>query len=49
MPLLLTGGKPMGVVNVDGLQYQFPIDTLYECMGKLTTNVVVMSSVLASH
>jgi hypothetical protein len=48
MPLQLPGAKPMGVVNVDGLQYEFPTDTLYDCMLKLTTNVVVMSSVLAA-
>ena len=48
MPLQVAGEKPMGVVNVDGLRYQFPNDVLYECMFKLTTNVMVMSNVLAS-
>lgn len=48
MPLQVAGGKPMGVVNVDGLRCQFPNDILYECMFKLTTNVMVMSNVLAS-
>jgi hypothetical protein len=48
MPLQIAGGKPIGVVNVDGLQCQFSTDVLYECMGKLTLNVMAMSEALAS-
>jgi len=49
MPLQVAGGKPMGVMNVDGLRCQIPNDTLYKCIFRLTTNVVVMSNVLAAN
>lgn len=48
MPLKSGGSRPIGVMNVDGLRHQFPIDILYECMGKLTSNVIIMSQVIIS-
>ena len=48
MPLKSGGNRPTGVMNVDGLRQQLPIDILYECMGKLTNNVIIMSEVMMS-
>ncbi|MBA7648687.1 hypothetical protein ES703_56475 [subsurface metagenome] len=48
MPLKGTGNKPIGVMNVDGLKHHFPIDALYECMVKLTSNVIIMGHVVVS-
>jgi len=48
MPLKSGGNKPVGVMNVDGLRQQLLVDILYECMGKLSTNAVIMHEVMMS-
>lgn len=49
MPLQTDGNKPIGVMNVDGLKYDFPNDVLNDCMVRLLTqNVIIMSQIVIS-
>lgn len=42
MPLKGEDGKPIGVMNVDGLTHEFIVDVLYDCVGKLTMYAVYL-------
>jgi hypothetical protein len=49
MPLLQASGKPLGVLNVDGLNSQPTIGTLYKCAySQVTTYATVISGILTS-
>jgi hypothetical protein len=41
-------GAPIGVMNVDGLQHQFPIDVLYKCVGILTIQGIIISEFVSN-
>lgn len=43
MPLKGGDHKPIGVMNIDGLTHQLPVDDLYECSRKLTQSVIVLA------
>jgi hypothetical protein len=43
MPLKGAEGKPIGVMNIDGLTHQFTVDDLYECSRKLTQSAIFMA------
>ena len=46
LPLKGRDDKPIGVVNIDGLQDQFSVDKLYACMGEVTLGVIVLSAIM---
>ncbi len=43
MPLKDEDGKSIGVMNIDGLRHQLPLDVLYECMAKVTIHVIFIA------
>jgi hypothetical protein len=43
MPLKGADGKPIAVMNIDGLTHQFNVDDLYECSRKLTQSAIIMA------
>ena len=47
MPLKTGRGRPIGVMNIDGLHKQFKIDVLYKCMEDVTDEAVIISHLLA--
>jgi hypothetical protein len=43
MPLKYGEGRPIGVMNIDGLTHQCKLDDLYECSRKLTQSAIIMA------
>ena len=46
IPIKGSDGKPIGVMNIDGLVHTFDIDTLYQCPGKLLAFPFILNGLI---
>jgi hypothetical protein len=46
LPIKREDGKPIGVMNIDGLVHMFNVDTLYQCAGKLLTFPFILNGLI---
>jgi hypothetical protein len=46
VPIKGEDGRPIGVMNIDGLVHTFDIDTLYQCPGKLLTFPFILNGLI---